>query len=120
MNEHTGRPTVAGHPRVGSRHGRFTTVWPCTHAAPPTGTGALTGWVLNAVGKIVTTYTTPSDRVLLLTPQPAAPRRPGPYAGLHEAAWPVVRLGRGVRTQLAAPYVPSERTPPLTANPDRK
>jgi hypothetical protein len=30
--------------------------------------------------------------------------RPGPYAGLHEAGWTVVRLGRGIQTQTAVAH----------------
>jgi hypothetical protein len=68
---------------------------------------------LTAIVKIVTTYTRPGQRVLLVDPAPYlappvswpasghARSRPGPYAGLQEAGWTVVRLGRGVRTQTA-------------------
>jgi hypothetical protein len=72
----------------------------------------LAPWLLTAVVKIVTTYTEPGDRVLLLPPPPFitppagwptardwTPSRPGPYDGLLEAAWTVVRLGRGIQTQ---------------------
>nr|WP_052478333.1 hypothetical protein [Kibdelosporangium sp. MJ126-NF4]CEL17662.1 hypothetical protein [Kibdelosporangium sp. MJ126-NF4]CTQ91111.1 hypothetical protein [Kibdelosporangium sp. MJ126-NF4] len=51
--------------------------------------------------KIVTTYSMPGDRVLLLVPP--APRRPGFYSGLEEAAWPVVRLGRSVQAATVGP-----------------
>jgi hypothetical protein len=72
-------------------------------------------WLLTAIIKIVTGYTAPGQRVLLLDPAPhidppagwpstVAGQRPGhgPYAGLLEAGWTVVRLGRGVHTQTAA------------------
>ncbi|WP_084424986.1 hypothetical protein [Kibdelosporangium aridum] len=80
------------------------------------GTGVLAGWLHNAVIKIVATYSMPGHRVLLLAPSPDAvssPRRPGRYAGLFEAAWSVARLGRGIQTAFAAPYVASgESMPP--------
>jgi hypothetical protein len=78
--------------------------------------------LLTAVVKIVTTYTQPGQRVLLLAPAPFATAvttrpstsartwtAPGPYAGLLEAAWTVVRLGRGVQTQTVGP--PLENLP---------
>lgn len=96
------------------RPARPSTVWPCAQDDLREGTGLLANWLLTAVIKIVTTYTQPGQRVLLLDPAPClAPpaswsppgsrsqSRPGPYAGLHEAGWTVVRLGRGVQTQTA-------------------
>jgi hypothetical protein len=96
------------------RPARPTTVWPCAQHDVREGTGLLSNWLLTAVVKIVVTYTQPGQRVLLLEPSPyfapPGPRatndgrsqsRPGPYAGLHEAAWTVVRLGRGVQTHAA-------------------
>lgn len=92
--------------------GRPSTVWPCAQDDLCEGTGLLAGWLLTAIVKIVTTYTRPGQRVLLLEPAtsltPSEPRAandsrgkslPGPYAGLHEAGWTVVRLGRGIQTQ---------------------
>jgi len=74
--------------------------------------------LLTAVIKIVTTYTQPGQRVLLAGAssylEPPASWSPtgarhqstsGPYAGLHEAGWTVVRLGRGVQTQTAAAHL---------------
>ncbi|MEV6236783.1 hypothetical protein [Lentzea sp. NPDC051838] len=97
--------------------GRPSTVWPCAQDNLFEGTGLLASWMLTAVVKIVTTYTRPGQRVLLLEPAPhpvqAGPRttndtrvqsRPGRYAGLHEAGWTVVRLGRGVQTETAGPH----------------
>lgn len=97
-----------------SRPARPNTVWPCAQDDLREGTGLLANWLLTAVIKIVTTYTQPGQRVLLLDPAPylAPPAswsptgrpsqaRPGPYAGLPEAGWTVVRLGRGVQTQTA-------------------
>ncbi|WP_328452097.1 hypothetical protein [Amycolatopsis sp. NBC_00438] len=96
------------------RPARPSTVWPCAQDDVLAGTGLLAGWLLTAIIKIVTTYTRPGHRVLLVEPAPyLAPSasRPargsrgrtllGLYAGLHEAGWTVVRLGRGVRTQTA-------------------
>jgi hypothetical protein len=79
----------------------------------------LANWLLTAVIKIVTTYTQPGQRVLLLAPSPFIapppswpsavtgnrPRR-GPYDGLLEAGWTVVRLGRGIQTQTAGARPP--------------
>ncbi|MGK3206856.1 hypothetical protein [Amycolatopsis sp. MEPSY49] len=93
---------------------RPSTVWPCAQDDLLAGTGLLAGWLLTAIIKLVTTYTRPGQRVLLLepahylAPSTSRPTRgvsagllPGPYAGLHEAGWTVVRLGRGVQTQTA-------------------
>lgn len=102
------------------RPARPSTVWPCAqddHLGDiHTGSTLIASWLLTAVVKIVTTYTQPGDRVLLLTPAtfgnstvarpPAGVRTrtaPDPYAGLLEAAWTVVRLGRGIQTQTAEP-----------------
>ncbi|GGU81019.1 hypothetical protein [Lentzea flava] len=80
------------------------------------GTGLIAHWLLTAVIKIVTTYTQPGQRVLLLDPAPfsaAAPASvtgvPGRshrshYVGLLEAGWTVVRLGRSVQTQAAVAH----------------
>jgi hypothetical protein len=69
--------------------------------------------LLTAIVKIVTTYTQPGQRVLLLAPAsvptthpPTGVKKwigPGPYAGLLEAGWTVVRLGRGIQTHIAGP-----------------
>ena len=92
------------------RPARPSTVWPCAQDALGEGVGLLANWLLTAVIKIVTTYTQPGQRVLLLDLAPyLAPPATGnhnqsrhdPYIGLHEAGWTVVRLGRGVQTQTA-------------------
>lgn len=96
--------------RACQRRGRFATVWPCAQETQTSGTGVLAGWLHNAVIKIVATYSMPGDRILLLAPSPDAvpsSRRPGLYAGLFEAAWSVARLGRGIQTAFAVPYVAS-------------
>jgi hypothetical protein len=96
------------------RPARPSTVWPCAQDDLHEGTGVLANWLLTAVSKIVTTYTQPGQRVLLIAPSPfiappaswpstairTRPRR-GPYDGLLEAGWTVVRLGRGIQTQTA-------------------
>lgn len=103
--------------RLALRHprpARPSTVWPCAQDDLREGTGLLANWLLTAVIKIVTNYTQPGQRVLLLDPAPylappaqwpatAVRTRPwrGPYAGLLEAGWTVVRLGRGIQTQTA-------------------
>ncbi len=100
--------------RLALRHyrpARPSTVWPCAQDDHREGAGLLATWLLTAVVKLVTTYTQPGQRVLLLDPAPylepptsrsttarRSPARPGPYAGLREAGWTVVRLGRGVQT----------------------
>jgi len=87
-------------------------VWACADDEPAAGTGSLAGWLLNAVVKVVTNYSTPGDRVLLLSPSPLVTgRRGGQYCGLSEAVWPVVRLGRGVRTAAMCPYVRTQPDP---------
>ncbi|MEU3642908.1 hypothetical protein AB0E59_05935 [Lentzea sp. NPDC034063] len=92
--------------------GRPSTVWPCAQDDLGEVTGLLASWLLTAVVKIVTTYSQPGQRVLLLEP-PArlmptglhtvrgsqGQPRSGPCAGLHEAGWTVVRLGRSVQSQ---------------------
>lgn len=96
---------------------RPSTVWPCAQDDLHEGTGLLATWLLAAVIKVVTTYTQPGQRVLLLAPAPylAPPAswpatlvgnrtQHDPYAGLHEAGWTVVRLGRGVQTQTAVAH----------------
>lgn len=106
--------------RLALRHprpARPSTVWPCAGDDLREGTGLLADWLLTAVIKIVTNYTLPGQRVLLLDPAPylAPPGswptaavgnrlRPGPYAGLHEAGWTVVRLGRGIQTHTAVAH----------------
>lgn len=103
--------------RLALRHHRPTrpsTVWPCAQDDLREATGLLANWLLTAIVKIVTTYTQPGQRVLLLDPAPylapptsrsatggRTPSSPGPYVGLREAGWTVVRLGRGVQTQTA-------------------
>ncbi|MGY6655337.1 hypothetical protein ACXIZN_24560 [Amycolatopsis sp. TRM77291] len=108
-----------------SRTARPSTVWACAQDDLREGTGLLANWLLTAVIKIVTNYTQPGQRVLLLEPAsylaPPASRpatmvrnrpRPVPYEGLHEAGWAVVRLGRGVQTHIAVahPCPVGERT----------
>jgi hypothetical protein len=57
--------------------GRPSTVWPCAQDDLCEGTGLLASWLLTAVVKIVTTYTRPGQRVLLLEPATyPAPRDP--------------------------------------------
>ncbi|WP_285500633.1 hypothetical protein [Actinokineospora sp. NBRC 105648] len=96
---------------------RPATVWQCGGDDPCDGTTLLSGWLLKAIVKIVTGYSGPGDRVLLLAPpstanEPARRTRVGRgrgrYDGLHEAAWAVSRLGRSVRTRTA--YTPDAIT----------
>lgn len=108
-----------------------TTIWPCGQDDLCEGTGLLASWLLTAVAKTVTTYTQPGQRVLLLHPAPyltssvTSVRRQselGPYAGLHEAGWTVVRLGRSVQTHTAiAPSAEQRDVGPVDSEstPDR-
>jgi len=111
---HTPRPHPLRRTLRRRRPVQPSTVWPCAQDDLHAGTGLLADWLLTAVIKIVTHYTQPGHRVLLLdpavhlTPRASQPTcggrsrsRPGPYAGLHEASWTVVRLGRGVHTRTA-------------------
>lgn len=92
------------------------TVWTCAQNDLVEGTGLITAWLLAAVVKIVTTYSRPGQRVLLVEPPPGTTRstrrlsaalrtRPlrNPYGGLLEAAWTVTRLGRSIQTRTAGP-----------------
>ncbi|MGB3439984.1 MAG: hypothetical protein WBA97_14650 [Actinophytocola sp.] len=101
-------------------------VWPCAQGDLREGAGLRANWLLTAVIKLVTSYTQPGQRVLLLDPAPyLAPRRSWPptgahnqsrrssYAGLHEAGWTVVRLGRGIQTQTVVAH-----PDPLGEHPD--
>ncbi len=63
--------------------GQRTTVWRCEPA--------FGGWIPDVVVRAVTTYSVPGDRVLLVSDE---------RGGLHDAAWSVIRLGRGVRTRM--------------------
>lgn len=91
---------------------RPTTLWPLAEAVPLPGTALLAGWLGRTIVTLVTAYTRPGDRVLLLAPPAALRRRPPApdwsshsdcYAGLSEAVWTVIRLGRGVDSATAAP-----------------
>ncbi|MGA6164160.1 hypothetical protein [Amycolatopsis magusensis] len=91
------------HRAAANRGLRPATLWPFADAEPLPGTARLAGWLGHAIITLVTTYTHPGDRVLLLTPPaPTRPRREQPYAGLAEAVWNVARLGRGADTATAA------------------
>jgi hypothetical protein len=94
---------------------RPASVWPCATASHREGTGLIADWLPTAVIQIVTTYTHPRDRVLLLVPpghlnavaERAAPggggwRGSGAFAGLDEAAWAVAQLGRVIHPETDA------------------
>jgi hypothetical protein len=96
----------------GLRAARPSGLWPFADAETLPGTGLLAGWLGRTIVTLVTTYTRPGERVLLLTPPaptrplPRTADRPGdhhPYAGLTEAVWTATRLGRSVDTATAAP-----------------
>jgi hypothetical protein len=103
--------------RIQRRSGqeRFPSVWLCGQGKNHADAGLISGWLLTAVIKVVTTYSTPGDRILLLAP-PRTVRRPGSYSALPEAAWPVVRLGRGVQTALAGSRSEGEHGDHFDAN----
>lgn len=115
------RTTSRGSARGRIRGTRPTTFWAFADAEQLPGTALLTGWLGRAIVTLVTTYTRPGDRVLLLTP-PIPTRVPprvadrlhdvGHYGGLTEAVWTVARLGRRVDTATAAPVLddPGDRT----------
>ena len=102
---------------------RPTTLWPFAGAEQLPGTDQLAGWLGRVIVTLVTGYTRPGDRVLLLNP-PAPSRRqsafcgtrgPDPYAGLSESVWTVIRLGRGVDIATAPPapdypHIPTDPT----------
>jgi hypothetical protein len=118
--------------RLALRHprpARPSTVWPCAQDDRLKDTGQLANWLLTAVIKIVTTYTQPGQRVLLLDPAPLLTppaswpatavqnrARRDPYAGLHEAAWTVVRLGRSVQTHTVAAHPDTVDEHPVDAS----
>jgi hypothetical protein len=103
--------------RLTPRHphpARPSTVWLCAQDDRHQDTAVIANWLLTAIIKIVTTYTQPGHRVLLLGPstfaeppagQPSTPVRTqpkrDPYDGLLQAGWTVLRLGRSVHTQTA-------------------
>lgn len=104
-----------------ARRPRPATFWSFADAEMLPGTALLPGWLGRTIVTLVTTYTRPGDRVLLLTPPPS-PRAPQhaagnarsaeAYAGLAEAVWTVARLGRGAdsATTAPAPDDPAEHT----------
>lgn len=94
----------------GLRRPRPTTVWRC---APADGRALASEWLERAVVKIVTVYSQPGQRVLLIAPPPPRPSEPprwtttrgwrhDPYASLEDTNWTISRLGRSVQTTLAA------------------
>lgn len=100
---------------------RPTTLWPFAGADQLPGTAQLAGWLGRVIVTLVTGYTRPGDRVLLLNPLAPARRQstfrgtrgPDPYAGLGEAVWTVIRLGRSVDIATAAhgpdyPHTPTD------------
>lgn len=95
------------------------TVWLCRNDDHAAARG-LPVWLRAAVRTIVTIYSQPGDRVLLLVP-PIERGNP-PNAGLHDAAETVVALGRSVdtltvrtRTAAADSATPFDLTPCILA-----
>ncbi|UJW29987.1 hypothetical protein L3Q67_32890 [Saccharothrix sp. AJ9571] len=119
LHRRTHGPLPAGHNwhRAAANRGlRPATLWPFADAELLPGTARLAGWLGHAIITLVTTYTRPGDRVLLLAPPaPIRARREQPYAGLAEAVWNMARLGRGADTATAAAaldYAPGLTDPP--------
>jgi hypothetical protein len=88
----TSRPVT----RVRTLSSRAATVWPFADEQPLPGTALLAGWLGRTIVALVTGYTRPGDRVLLLSPPTVSARSAGvsdgtrsvdPYAGLTEAVW---------------------------------
>ncbi|RSN44968.1 hypothetical protein DMC64_19020 [Amycolatopsis sp. WAC 04197] len=129
-DNHARRRTASlGSARRRIRGPRPTTFWAFADAEQLPGTAQLAGWLGRTVVTLVTTYTSPGDRVLLLTPpapNQVPPRATGRvhdsvhYGGLAEAVWTVSRLGRSVDTAAAVPVRDqcSDRTDsrPVTRN----
>ncbi len=100
------------------RHPRVASVWPCGgHDGTVTSTAdvqAAPEWLERAAVRIVTSYTEPGQRVLLIAPPPPRTRRlprwttndrqdrPDPYLDLLDTNWAISRLGRSAQTTLAA------------------
>lgn len=98
------------------RRPRVASVWPCGSSRKGgTGIGEpASEWLERAVVQIVTGYTEPGHRVLLIAPPPPRTERPprwtttsrrdrlDPYLELLDTNWTIARLGRGVQTTLAA------------------
>ncbi len=95
-------------------------LWPFADAEPLPGTALLAGWLGRTIVTLVTGYTRPGDRVLLLAPPVlrSFARTSGgtgvadSYAGLTEAVWTVTRLGRSVDTATVTPAPDDHRGPP--------
>ncbi|UJW32602.1 hypothetical protein L3Q67_02080 [Saccharothrix sp. AJ9571] len=106
LHRRTHGPLPAGHNwhRAAANRGlRPATLWPFADVEPLPGTARLAGWLGRAIITLVTTYTRPGDRVLLLAPPaPIRARSEQSYAGLAEAVWNVTRLGRDADTATAA------------------
>jgi hypothetical protein len=113
-SRHRARPMSRALRRT--RRARFASVWSVAETDPLPGTALLPGWLGRTLLTLVTGYTRPGHRVLLLTP-PRRPRMtptvtpgvitgwfgPNEFAGLAEASWTLARLGRSITTATAAP-----------------
>ncbi|GAA5121342.1 hypothetical protein GCM10025762_41730 [Haloechinothrix salitolerans] len=92
-------------------------VWPCgSRDCQATAEAAQAGpeWLERAVLRLVTSYTEPGHRVLLIAPPPPRTRRPprwttsdrrdrpDPYLDVLDTNWAISRLGRSAQTTLAA------------------
>lgn len=124
-----GRHRTTVHPpsRARAFAPRPTTLWPFADVEPLPGTARLAGWLGRTIVTLVTTYTRPGDRVLLLAPpistrlparMPDSARAADPYAGLTEAVWTVTRLGRSVDTATGATPPDYRGDPPAALGQD--
>jgi hypothetical protein len=107
------------------------TVWPRNADDPRDSTTPLAGWLPHAIATIVTSYTRPGDRVLLLAPPVITHHPPtgmastthrsptDPLTGLHAAARTVSRLDRITHTRTANPPTKPGSGPGSTPGPDR-
>lgn len=126
-----GTTTTSRHATLTRRLARAphaTTVWPFADVAQLPGTTLLAGWLGHMIVTLVTHYSQPGDRILLvspptLTPEPTSPgllRLPGSYVGLAEAVWPILRLGRSAVATTTPPARDEPRTPAVLIGPVRR
>jgi hypothetical protein len=129
-----GTTAISGHRRATlarrlARAPHATTVWPFAEVAQLPGTTLLAGWLGRVIVTLVTRYSRPGDRILLVSPpaptQPASPspghlRRPDCYVGLAEAVWTIIRLGRSAVATTTPPTVDKPRPPAVPTGPVRR
>lgn len=116
-----GRHRLRRRLRVGPLNGpRRAALWPFGDAEPLPDATKLAGWLGRTIIALVTGYTRPGDRVLLLAPPPPPEGSSGritarsgdPYAGLGEAVWAITRLGRTADSADAVEGHPADAADP--------